>query len=113
MHYNWNIVENSIKHHTVGQSSKIMHLQWDSCSILYVYVVFLEYNFGGMFECFWDLKEMALDFFLFLVCVWWFSICIKKINPFPNNKWQILDSSKVKQFADDNFRFDENGRKFF
>ena len=27
------------------------------------------------------------------------------INPFP-------DSSKLKEFADDNFKFDENGRKF-
>ena len=24
-----------------------------------------------------------------------------------------LDSSKVREFADDNIRFDENGRKFF
>ena len=24
---------------------------------------------------------------------------------------QILDSSKLKEFADDNFRFNENGRK--
>ena len=30
-------------------------------------------------------------------------------NPLPNDK--ILDSSKLKQFADDNFKFDENGRK--
>ena len=30
-------------------------------------------------------------------------------NPFPNDK--ILDSSKLKEFADDNFKFDENGRK--
>ena len=30
-------------------------------------------------------------------------------QPFP--KWQILDSSKLKEFADDNFKFDENGRK--
>ena len=29
---------------------------------------------------------------------------------FPNNK--ILDSTKLKEFADDNFKFDENGRKF-
>ena len=28
--------------------------------------------------------------------------------PFP--KWQILDSSKLEEFADNNFRFDENGR---
>ena len=32
------------------------------------------------------------------------------IYPFP--KRQILDSSKLKEFADDNFKFDENGRKF-
>ena len=30
-------------------------------------------------------------------------------KPFP--KRQILDSSKLKEFADDNFEFDENGRK--
>ena len=28
-------------------------------------------------------------------------------------KRQILDSSKLKLFADDNFKFDENGRRFF
>ena len=27
-------------------------------------------------------------------------------------KLQILDSSKLTEFADDNFQFDENGRKF-
>ena len=27
-------------------------------------------------------------------------------------KRQILDSSKLKEFADANFKFDENGRKF-
>ena len=31
--------------------------------------------------------------------------------PFP--KQQIVDSSKLKEFADNNFEFDENGRKFF
>ena len=30
------------------------------------------------------------------------------INPLPDDK--ILDSSKLKEFADDNFKFDENGR---
>ena len=30
--------------------------------------------------------------------------------PFP--KWRILDPSKLKQYADDNFKFDENGKKF-
>ena len=30
-------------------------------------------------------------------------------KPFP--KQQILDSSKLKEFADDNFKFDENDRK--
>ena len=28
-------------------------------------------------------------------------------------KRQILDVSKLKKFADDNFKFDENGGKFF
>ena len=28
-------------------------------------------------------------------------------------KQQILESSKLKEFADDNFKFDEKGRKFF
>ena len=31
-------------------------------------------------------------------------------KPFPNNK--MLDSSKLKEFADDNFKFDENRTKF-
>ena len=31
------------------------------------------------------------------------------LNPLPNDK--ILDSSKLKEFADDNFKFDENGSK--
>ena len=30
----------------------------------------------------------------------------------PFLKQQILDSLKLKDFADDNFKFDENGRKF-
>ena len=32
------------------------------------------------------------------------------IWPFP--KQQILDSSKLKESADNNFKFDKNGRKF-
>ena len=35
---------------------------------------------------------------------------IEMTEPFP--KRQILDSSKPKEFADDNFKFDENGRDF-
>ena len=31
-------------------------------------------------------------------------------NPLPDNK--ILDGSKLKRSADDNFKFDENSRKF-
>ena len=34
----------------------------------------------------------------------------QRINPFP--KRQILDTSKLKEFADINFKFDEDGRKF-
>ena len=32
------------------------------------------------------------------------------LQPFPTR--QVLDSSKQKEFADDNIKFDENGRKF-
>ena len=32
------------------------------------------------------------------------------LNPLPDDK--ILDWSKLKQFADDNFEFEENSRKF-
>ena len=39
-------------------------------------------------------------------------VVLVKFSSFPNNKQQILDSSKLKEFADDNFKFDENGRKF-
>ena len=40
-----------------------------------------------------------------------FSQNMKCLQPF--SKQQIFDSSKVKQLADDNFKFDENGRKSF
>ena len=33
-----------------------------------------------------------------------------KSEPFP--KQQILDSTELKEIADDNFKFDDNGRKF-
>ena len=33
------------------------------------------------------------------------------LNIRPITRRQILDSSKMKEFADDNFKFDENGRK--
>ena len=32
------------------------------------------------------------------------------LNPFPNDKF--LDSTKLKKFADDNFKLSENGGKF-
>ena len=33
-------------------------------------------------------------------------------SPYPFPKQQILDSSKLKEFVDDNFNLDENGWKF-
>ena len=33
---------------------------------------------------------------------------ICRVNPFPNDNF-----TKVKEFADDNFNFDESGRQFF
>ena len=35
---------------------------------------------------------------------------MKLFNPVPNT---ILDSSKLKEFADYNFKLDENGNKFY
>ena len=35
---------------------------------------------------------------------------IQLINPLPNDK--TLGPSNLKEFADDNFKFDENGREF-
>ena len=37
--------------------------------------------------------------------------CEARASPFP--KRQIVDSSKLKEFADDNFKFDGDGEKFF
>ena len=38
-------------------------------------------------------------------------VLLRVIKPFP--KRQILDSSKLKEYADDNIRFDENGVMFY
>ena len=40
---------------------------------------------------------------------WVYTFYRLSLNPLP--KKQILDSSKLKEFADNNFKFDENGRK--
>ena len=58
------------------------------------------------FHQIWKCHLQTLSFRKSLKCVIW-----EKGNPFP--KWQILDFSKLKEFADDNFEFDQNGRKFF
>ena len=42
-----------------------------------------------------------------------FPSSVKSIYTKPFPKRQILDSSKLKEFADKNFKLDENGRKFF
>ena len=38
----------------------------------------------------------------------WTSLELCRFKPITNR--QVLDSSKLKEFADDNFKFDENGR---
>ena len=38
-------------------------------------------------------------------------LALKKYMFKPIPRRQILDSSKLKEFADDNFKFDENGKK--
>ena len=37
--------------------------------------------------------------------------CVVKRTPQPITRQQILDSPKLKEFADDNFKFDKNGGK--
>ena len=52
-------------------------------------------------------KDKAIGFHQCCLCH-----CLENtVKPFP--KRQILDSSKLKEFADHNFKFDENGRKVF
>ena len=72
----------------------------------------------------WE-KEKLLITSNFSFCHWVFKILllqtrknqglfgkgfIQSCSPFP--KQQISDFSKLKDFADNNFKFDENGRKF-
>ena len=38
--------------------------------------------------------------------------CVECLCNYPFPRGLILDSFKLKEFADDNFKFDENGRKF-
>ena len=58
-----------------------------------------------------DTVEIKTSFFLKRIAyifnhfTSWYNNC-----PFP--KRQTLDSSNLKEFADDNFRFDEKGRQF-
>ena len=62
------------------------------CSLIVIYTGIL-----------WDiLSQNNIDFAILKF--------ISSIIPFPNNK--ILDPSKLREFADDNFKFDDNGRKF-
>ena len=57
-----------------------------------------------------QITKMDKDF-LDLQVFYFYYIPLKfQFNPLPDDK--ILDWSKLKQFADDNFKFDENSRKF-
>ena len=47
---------------------------------------------------------------LHLICYWNVWILV---NPYLFPKWQISDSSKLKKFADDNLKFDENDWPFY
>ena len=60
-------------------------------------------------QVFWKHCESIYDYIFYEISVSLWKI-IKNYLPFP--KQQILDSSKLKEFADDNFKFDKNGRKF-
>ena len=53
----------------------------------------------------WNCRLQTLSVWKSLKFVVW-----ERVKLFP--KWQILDSSKVKEFADNSFKFDENSGKF-
>ena len=46
-----------------------------------------------------------------LLNTWFVDFLFACVIFYPITRRQILDSSKLKEFADDNFKFDENGRK--
>ena len=60
-------------------------------------------NFSFSHSVFYPFRELSAIFIKFKIVV------CKSENSFTRR--QILDSSKLKEFVDDNFRFDENGRK--
>ena len=55
-------------------------------------------------------KLLNMSNFTFFHNIFYAIHILKSFNPFPNSK--ILDSSKLREFADDNFKFDKNGGKF-
>ena len=63
-------------------------------------------NFSFSQQVFYPLQELSAIFIEFEIVV-----CkLFQFNPLPDDK--NLDWSKLKQFAEDNFKFDENSRKF-
>ena len=60
----------------------------------------------GFFFFFWLSVDESQD----KCCCLKNALSLDAINPFP--KQQILGSCKLKEFADDNFIYDENGEKF-
>ena len=59
----------------------------------------------------WQMPHQHFQRFDFITAIILHVYGTALIYPFP--KWQILDSSKLKEIADDNFKLDENGRTFF
>ena len=62
------------------------------------------FNFGK------DVKHCGKRKCWLLACFQIFALILRLINSLPNDKF--LDSSKLKEFADNNLKFDENGRRF-
>ena len=55
--------------------------------------------------------SIFLTSYLYLLLKWKSSKLTWEVKGQPITRGQILDSSKLKEFADDNFKFDENGSK--
>ena len=57
-------------------------------------------------------SQKSLSCCLQMLWIWSLKFCCL-VKSYPITRRQILDSSKLKDFADDNLKFEENGRKLF
>ena len=79
--------------------------QWHSGDVYEIWDVLMQMNYldGSV--------NIAKHFIITNINMWPEHVTSTYTDIQPITRWQILDSSKLKKFADDNSIFDENGRK--